>query len=68
MRGSNEKNMTEKTKRILAKMRRPAVLEEFNCSTLADVGPVGGDQKIKILSEMNEMQDFEHGNLSRDTV
>ena len=32
----------------------------------AQVG--GGDQKIKVLSEMNELQNFENGNRSRGTV
>jgi hypothetical protein len=29
----------------------------FNTSTLDDVGPLGGDQGMKILSEINELAD-----------
>jgi hypothetical protein len=35
------------------------VLVDFNQSTLDPVGPLGGDQEIKVLKELNEMQDLE---------
>jgi hypothetical protein len=35
------------------------ILDEFNQSTLDDVKPIGGDQEIKVLKELNEMQDLE---------
>ena len=65
--------MTEKARRILDKLKaRKAnrVLHEFNQSTLDDVGPVagGGDQEMKVLKEMNELQDFENDNWSRGSV
>jgi hypothetical protein len=66
--------MTDKAARILQKMKRRdrkkasklfrspkargRVLDEFNRSTLDDVSPVGGDQEIKVLKELNEMQDL----------
>jgi len=33
-------------------------LSDFNASTLDPVGPLGGDQGMKVLSEMNEMADL----------
>jgi hypothetical protein len=71
--------MTEKAQRILDKTKnrrakkpwavKDKVLQEFNASTLDDVGPVaGGDQEIKVLKEMNELQDFENENWSRGSV
>lgn len=35
------------------------ILEEFNQSTLDPVGPVGGDQGMTVLKELNEL-DQEH--------
>ncbi len=71
--------MTEKAQRILEKLNkknrrtpisiRERVLEQFNASTLDDVEPVaGGDQELKVLKEMNELQDFENQNWSRGSV
>ncbi len=43
------------------------VLQQFNTSTLDDAGPVaGGDQEIKVLKEMNELQEFENSALKRE--
>ena len=36
---------------------RDRVLDEFSRSTLGDVGPVGGEQGTKRLSEMNSLVD-----------
>jgi len=33
-------------------------LNEFNRAQMDDVGPVEGDQEIKVLKELNEMQDL----------
>ena len=41
-------------------VRREKVIDEFNRSTLDDVGPVGGDQEIKVLKELDEMQEKEN--------
>jgi hypothetical protein len=55
--------MSAKARRILALLndprRRTRVLDSLNKSTLDDVGPVGGDQEIKVLKELNEMQDLQ---------
>ena len=61
--------MTEKAKKILQKTQlrrlfrnpkaRDRVLDEFNRSTLDDVGPIGGDKGEKFLKELNEMADLE---------
>jgi hypothetical protein len=66
---SNERNggelMSKKARRILALLNDPRhrtrLLDSLNRSTLDDVGPVGGDQEIKVLKEMNEMQDLDRG-------
>lgn len=63
-------DMTEKAQRILDKLNkknrrtpvsiRERVLQEFNASTLDDVGPVaGGEKESKLLQEMNQL-DQEH--------
>ena len=57
--------MTVKAKQIMNKIKkkdlRNKILKEFNQSTLDDVGPVGNpDQEMKILKEMNELQEFEY--------
>jgi hypothetical protein len=63
--------MTEKAEHILEKIRRRSrrhaapgkldrILDESNQTTLDDVGPVaGGDQVLKVLKEMNELQNIE---------
>jgi uncharacterized protein YfeS len=64
--------MTDKAKTILQKMNkrkalkrlanpkaRNRILDQFNRENLDDVGPLGGDQGIKVLKEMNEMTDLE---------
>jgi hypothetical protein len=57
------KNMSPKARRILALLNDPRhrsrLLDSLNKSTLDDVGPVGGDQEIKVLKELNDMQDLE---------
>ena len=35
---------------------RDRVLDEFNRSTLDDVGPLGGKQGVRVLPEMNELE------------
>ena len=35
------------------------VRDEFNRSTLDDVGPVGGEQGMRVLREMNESKKHE---------
>jgi hypothetical protein len=72
--------MTEKAEHILERIRRRSkrrsvpgrldrALDGFNQSTLDDVGPVaGGDQEIKALKEINELQEFEDENWSRGCV
>lgn len=51
--------MSAKTRRILALLndprRRTRVLDSFNKSTLDDVGPLGGDQSIAVLKDMNDL-------------
>jgi len=57
--------VTDKAGEILQKMKgrslfqtpemRDRVLEQFNRSTLDDVGPVGGDQCMVALKEMNDL-------------
>lgn len=62
--------MTDKAEYILEKIRGRSrrrgnrgfgnsILDEFNKSTLDDVGPVGGgDKEMKVLNEMNELEDI----------
>jgi hypothetical protein len=69
--------MTKKAEHILEKSRRrsgrhvapgklDSILDEFNQTTLDDVGPVaGGDQEMKVLKEMNELQNIENDNWNR---
>jgi len=35
---------------------RDQVLDEFNQSTLDDVGPLGGDQAMAVLKDMNDLE------------
>ena len=60
--------MTDKARKIMKKMKnwkrlnnpaRDRILSDFNQSTLDPVGPLGGDQGMNVLSEMNEMADLE---------
>jgi uncharacterized protein YfeS len=55
--------MSAKARRLLALLNDPRhrtrLLDSFNKSTLDDVGPIGGDQEIKVLKELNEMADLE---------
>jgi len=63
--------MTNKARKILEKMKlrrlfedpkaRDRILDEFNRSTFDDVGPVGGEQAMKVLSEMNDLAELEGG-------
>ncbi len=66
-----EIDMTDKARKILDKLNkknrkppmsiRERVLQQFNASTLDDVGPVkGGDQELKVLKEIDELQQFEN--------
>jgi hypothetical protein len=58
--------MAEKAQAVLRKIKasRPfrnpkateRVLDEFNRSTLDDVGPLGGDQAMNVLKEMNDLE------------
>jgi hypothetical protein len=64
--------MTRKAKAVLEKMRqkkpeqplklfrnpksRDRVLNDFNQSTLDPVGPVGGEQGMSVLKDMNELE------------
>jgi hypothetical protein len=61
-----ETTMTEKAQKILQRLKRRRtlsrspeardhVLGEFNASTLDSVGPIEGDQGMKVLQEMNEL-------------
>jgi hypothetical protein len=44
--------------RINDAQERDRVLDQFNQSTLDDVGPIGGaEQGMKVLSEMNSLSD-----------
>ena len=58
--------MTEKARRILALLRdrknRNRLLEPLNKSTMDEgAEPVAGkDQEMKVLKEMNELQEFEN--------
>ena len=62
--------MTEKAEAVLRKIqqrqalrrlnnpeRRDRFLEQFNCNNLDDVGPVGGQEGTKLLSQMNSLVD-----------
>jgi uncharacterized protein YfeS len=64
--------MTNKAQKILQRMnkrkalkrwrefsnpeRREKVLAEFNRDQMDDVGPLGGDQGIAVLKEMNDLE------------
>jgi hypothetical protein len=37
--------------------KRERALEEINASTLDSVGPLGSDEGVKVLSEMNSLAD-----------
>jgi len=45
---------------ILARLtdakKRERMLEQFNASTLDDVGPLGGDQDVAGLKDMNDLE------------
>jgi len=46
-----------KPRRLFGNPRaRDRILDEFNRSTLDDVGPVGGDQGMAILKDMNDLE------------
>jgi len=44
---------------ILARLNdsqhRDRILDDFNQSTLDDVGPVGGEKEFRVLEEMNDL-------------
>ena len=59
--------MSAKSRRILAKLRdrdtRKRLLEALNASTAPEGAPVsGGSGEMKVLQEMNELQEFENDN------
>ena len=66
--------MSKKSKRILALLNDPKhrarLLEALDQSTLDEGGNSvsKGDQEMKVLKEMNELQDFENDNWSRGSV
>jgi hypothetical protein len=65
--------MTEKAKKILDKFKRKKIrdkfLHEFNQSTLDAPALVGKpDQQMRVLNEMNELQNFENENWSKGAV
>jgi hypothetical protein len=56
--------MTDKARKIMKKMKnwkrlnnpaRDRILSDFNQSTLDPVGPVGGDQSMAVLKDMNDL-------------
>ena len=57
--------MTEKAKKILRKLKltklfgdpkaRDRILDEFNRDNTPDVKPLGGDQSVAVLKDMNEL-------------
>jgi hypothetical protein len=53
-------NMSSKARKILALLNDPRhrsrLLDSLNKSTLDDVGPVGGDQSMAVLNDMNEVE------------
>jgi hypothetical protein len=53
-------SMSPKARRILALLNDPRhrtqLLVSLNKSTLDDVGPVGGDQSMAVLKDMNELE------------
>jgi hypothetical protein len=53
-------NKRQALKRLADPERRNRILNEFNRDQMDDVGPVGGEQRMKVLSEMNSRVD-EHG-------
>jgi hypothetical protein len=53
--------------RMNVDQKRDRVLGEFNASTLDSVGPLGGDQGMKVLSEMNELGQAQEQTI-RDSV
>ncbi len=72
--------MTQKAEKIMKALRaysrrigdpgtRSKVLDSFNRMDQEEVSPVeGGDQEIKALKEMNELQEFENENWSRGSI
>jgi uncharacterized protein YfeS len=44
-------------KRFANPERRDRILNEFNRDNMDDVGPVGGESGMKVLSEMNSLAD-----------
>ena len=61
--------MSKKAKRILALLNDPRhknrLLGEINQLDQDEPAQVGKDQEMKMLEEMNELQDFENDNWSR---
>lgn len=63
------RDMTDRAKKIVENARnrmlfqnpraREKTVDEFNRSTLDDVGPIGEDKGEKFLSDLNEMADLE---------
>lgn len=63
--------LSAKSRRILALLKDPKhrnrLLDSLNKSTLDEgAAPIGkGDQEMKVLKEMNELQEFENDNSSQ---
>jgi hypothetical protein len=57
-------NMSKKSRRILALLNEPkhraSLLTRINRADQDDTARVGGDQEMKVLTEMNELQEFEN--------
>jgi hypothetical protein len=64
--------VSKKSKRILALLNDPRhrnrLVGELNLLDQDDLAQVGKDQEMKVLKEMNELQEFENDNWSRGTV
>ena len=48
--------------------RREQILSDFTQSTLDPVGPVGADQQVRVLGEMNDLEQIVRDSLSRIDV
>jgi len=58
--------VTAKAEKVLRKMRRRSLFQtletrdrvpgEFHRDQMADVGPIGGQERMKVLREMNDLK------------
>ena len=64
--------MSKKSKRILALLNdsryRDRLVGEINLLDQDEPAQVSKDQEIKVLKEMNELQDFESNNCNQRTL